>query len=84
MAGVDVLAGALSGANAAYVADLYARWAADPGSVDASFIPLFEALDDEGRAAIADVAGASWGSHASLIGSDPAPAVSPVSGAAQP
>lgn len=84
MAGVDVLAGALSGANAAYVADLYARWAADPGSVDASFIPLFEALDDEGRAAIADVAGASWGSHASLIGSDPAPAASPVSGAAQP
>ena len=33
MPGVDVLASAFNGANAAYIADAYARWATDPGSV---------------------------------------------------
>ena len=34
MAGVDILASAFSGANAAFLGEQYARWAADPGSVD--------------------------------------------------
>ena len=35
MAGVDILATAFSGANAAYLAELYARWVDDPaGAVD--------------------------------------------------
>ena len=63
MAGVDILAGAFNGANAAYVADLYARWASDPGSVDASFAELFAALNDEARAVLEDASGASWSTH---------------------
>ena len=60
MAGVDILATAFNGANAAFIADLYARWVADPGSVDVSFAELFESLNDEARAILTDAAGASW------------------------
>ena len=60
MAGVDVLVSAFSGGNAAYLADLYARWAASPGSVDASFAELFASLDDEARSVLIDATGASW------------------------
>ncbi len=60
MPGVDVLAQAFNGGNAAFVADLYARWAADPGSVDASFAELFSALSDEARGILMDASGASW------------------------
>ena len=60
MAGVDILATAFSGANAAYLADLYARWVDDPGSVDASFVTLFAALDEEAAAVMQDASGASW------------------------
>ena len=60
MAGVDILATAFNGANAAYLADLYARWAADPGAVDPSFSDLFSALGEEARAVLGDAAGASW------------------------
>ena len=35
MAGVDVLASVMSGANAAFLEDLYARWVENPNSVDA-------------------------------------------------
>ena len=60
MAGVDILASAFSGANAAFLADLYARWVASPGSVDPSFAELFEALNDEARSVLLDAEGASW------------------------
>ena len=60
MAGVDILATAFNGANAAYLADLYARWAADPGAVDPSFSELFSALGEEARSVLGDAAGASW------------------------
>jgi 2-oxoglutarate dehydrogenase E1 component len=60
MAGVDLLASAMSGANAAFLADLYARWTENPGSVDASFAELFGALNDEARAVLEDASGASW------------------------
>ena len=49
MAGVDILASAMTGANAAYLADLYARWVEKPDSVDPSFADLFAALDDDAR-----------------------------------
>ena len=58
MAGVDILAQAFSGANAAFLGEQYASWAANPGSVDPSFADLFGAMDDEARAVLADVAGA--------------------------
>ena len=60
MPGVDILASVFNGANAAYMADAYARWAADPASVDASFAELFSALNDEARGVIEDASGASW------------------------
>ena len=60
MAGVDILASVMSGANAAFLADLYARWAEKPDSVDPSFADLFEALGDEARAVLTDATGASW------------------------
>jgi len=60
MAGGEFLASAFSGANAAYLTDLYARWAKDPGCVDPSFGDLFAGLNDEARAVLADAVGASW------------------------
>ena len=60
MPGVDVLASALNGANAAYIADLYARWAGNPASVDPSFAELFASLNDEARGVLEDASGASW------------------------
>ena len=60
MAGVDILATAMSGGNAAFIADLYARWVEKPDSVDASFAELFDALNDEARAVLTDASGASW------------------------
>nr|WP_294553889.1 2-oxoglutarate dehydrogenase E1 component [uncultured Rhodopila sp.] len=60
MAGMDILASAFSGANAAFLAELYARWAANPSSVDPSFAELFSALNDEARAVLEDASGASW------------------------
>jgi 2-oxoglutarate dehydrogenase E1 component len=60
MAGVDILASAMNGANAAFLADLYARWAENPGSVDPSFAELFAALNDDARAVLTDAMGASW------------------------
>ncbi len=60
MAGVDILATAFNGANAAFIADLYARWVADPRAVDPGFAELFGALNDESRAILEDNSGASW------------------------
>ena len=73
MAGVDILATAFSGANAAFIADLYARWTANPASVDPSFDDLFRTLNDESRAVLEDAAGASWAPrHFSVAEADPA------------
>jgi 2-oxoglutarate dehydrogenase E1 component len=60
MAGVDILASAFSGANAAFLAEQYARWAADPASVDTTFAELFGALNDDARSVLEEATGASW------------------------
>ena len=60
MAGVDILATALNGSNAAFIADLYAKWVENPASVDPSFAELFAALNDEARGVLTDASGASW------------------------
>lgn len=60
MAGVDILATAFNGANLAYLADLYAKWVANPASVETSFADLFQALGDDARAVLSDSVGASW------------------------
>jgi len=63
MAGVDILASAFSGANAAFLGEQYARWATDPHSVDPTFAELFSALNDDARAVLEDATGASWAPH---------------------
>ncbi|MBP0491990.1 2-oxoglutarate dehydrogenase E1 component [Roseomonas indoligenes] len=60
MPGVDILASAMTGANATFLADLYARWVQAPDSVDPSFAELFAALNDDARAVLEDATGASW------------------------
>ncbi|WP_368417134.1 2-oxoglutarate dehydrogenase E1 subunit family protein, partial [Falsiroseomonas sp.] len=78
MAGVDILASVMSGANAAFLADLYARWVEKPDSVDASFAELFEALNDEARSVLTDASGASWAPRTrGRFGPDPEPAPAP-------
>jgi 2-oxoglutarate dehydrogenase E1 component len=80
MAGVDIIATAFNGANAAFIADLYARWAADPAAVDPSFAELFAALNDESRAVLSDAAGASWAPRHFDVG-EPEPAKPAAKGA---
>ncbi|OYV39438.1 MAG: hypothetical protein B7Z81_03290, partial [Acidocella sp. 20-61-6] len=46
MAGVDVIATAMNGANAQFISQLYAKWVSAPDSVDPDFAALFAALDD--------------------------------------
>ncbi len=60
MAGVDILASAFSGANAAFLGEQYARWATDPTAVDPSFADLFGALNEDSRAVLEEATGASW------------------------
>jgi 2-oxoglutarate dehydrogenase E1 component len=78
MAGVDILASAMSGANAAFLADLYARWVEQPDRVDPSFAELFAALNDEARAVLEDASGASWAPRTrGKFGPDPEPPPAP-------
>src|ERR1700710_1393438 len=73
MAGMDILASAFNGANAAFLADLYARWASNPSSVDPSFADLFAAMNDEARAVLEDASGASWAPRPAFGSDEPAP-----------
>ena len=82
MAGVDVLATAMTGANAAYLADLHARWAEKPDSVDPSMAELFAALNDEARAVLTDASGASWSPRIrGAFGPEPEKPAAPAKGA---
>ncbi|WP_158745404.1 2-oxoglutarate dehydrogenase E1 component [Acidisphaera sp. L21] len=76
MAGVDILATAFSGSNAAFIADLYARWVERPDSVDSSFAELFAALNDEARSVLTDASGASWAPRKFDVG-EPEPVAKP-------
>ena len=50
----------LQGSNAAFVEDLYARYAEDPGSVDDSWAEFFRSLGDESGEAAQNARGPSW------------------------
>jgi len=50
----------LFGGNATFVAELLSRYIADPNSVDPSWRSFFAGLDEDGRAIIDDIRGASW------------------------
>ncbi|MEE3503154.1 2-oxoglutarate dehydrogenase E1 component [Acidiphilium acidophilum] len=60
MAGVDILATAMNGGNAAFIANLYAKWVSAPESVDPDFAALFASLGDDARSVLTDAVGASW------------------------
>src|ERR1700712_2182566 len=83
MAGIDILASAFSGSNAGLLADLYARWAGDPASVDPSFADLFAAMNDEARAVLEDASGASWAPRPSFNEPE-SPPKAPASGGLAP
>ena len=50
----------LSAANPDYIADLYAKYDANPSSVDGSWADLFSSLGGEAKSMIAELKGASW------------------------
>ncbi|WP_207460247.1 2-oxoglutarate dehydrogenase E1 component [Azospirillum sp. SYSU D00513] len=50
----------LFGSNAGYVAELYANFLKDPTSVDPSWNGFFKELDDDSRAVLDELRGASW------------------------
>jgi 2-oxoglutarate dehydrogenase E1 component len=50
----------LYGGNAAYIEDLYARYEADPNSVDAQWQSFFQSLKDDPAAIAKSAKGASW------------------------
>ena len=83
MPGVDLLASAFNGANAAFIADQYARWASDPATVDPSFAELFAAMDDEARGVLQDASGASWAPHTYSV-DEPEPPAKPGARGAKP
>ncbi|TAN62648.1 MAG: 2-oxoglutarate dehydrogenase E1 component, partial [Magnetospirillum sp.] len=49
----------LSGGNAVFIAELYARYLDDPSSVDSSWVAFFQELRDEGAQLIEDFKGTS-------------------------
>jgi 2-oxoglutarate dehydrogenase E1 component len=51
----------LSGPNAEFIAELYARYVTDPGSVEESWRQFFSELRDDSRTVLDEMQGASWG-----------------------
>ena len=61
----------LTGVNETYIAELYARFLDDPGSVDESWAEVFGTLGDDQKAMLGDMTGASWAPRqTSVIGSN--------------
>ena len=54
----------LTGANAGFIAELYARFLEDPNAVDESWRKFFAELGDDAAAALAELRGPSWGQPA--------------------
>ncbi|MEZ0226663.1 MAG: 2-oxoglutarate dehydrogenase E1 component [Alphaproteobacteria bacterium] len=50
----------LTAAGPDYIAEMYAKFSQNPGSVDASWAELFGTLGDEGKLLINELKGASW------------------------
>src|SRR5882724_6528920 len=72
----------LSGPNAPFIAELYARYVEDPGAVDTSWQRFFAELQDDGRSVLQDLRGASWAPRRPVVivngnGAAAAPAVAP-------
>ena len=72
MDGADRLASAFTGTNNAFLMEQYAAWSADPGSVDASYAAIFDAMDDDARALLDQANGSSWAPRATAPIATPA------------
>jgi 2-oxoglutarate dehydrogenase E1 component len=57
----------LNGANAPFIAELFARYTENPGSVDESWQQYFEGIVDDANAATADVRGPSFAAKTTRI-----------------
>jgi len=73
--------GFLYGANAAFIAELYVRYLADPDSVDASWRGFFADLADQSPAILKELAGPDWAPRLPATGNglDAAPSPGPKS-----
>ena len=60
MASLSLDSSFLSGANATFVAELYARYLDNPASVEPGWAEFFADLHDDGRALLDEMRGASW------------------------
>ena len=58
---------ALSGANAPYIADLFALYSQNPAAVDSNWQEFFAALSEDEAALLGDFNGPSWQSRATQI-----------------
>ncbi len=73
----------LSGPNAAFIAELYARYVEAPETVDSSWRRFFAELQDDGRSVLQDLRGASWAPRRpAVIVNGAAAAAAPAAGAA--
>ncbi|MBY0429953.1 MAG: 2-oxoglutarate dehydrogenase E1 component, partial [Rhodospirillales bacterium] len=58
--GQDVEQSFLFGANATFIAELYARYVEDPAGVDPSWVSFFRELSEDGRSVLKELKGAPW------------------------
>jgi 2-oxoglutarate dehydrogenase E1 component len=55
------------GVNETYLAELYARYLEDPGSVDQSWAEIFASLGDDQKALFGELRGASWAPRQTMV-----------------
>ncbi|MFN8926807.1 MAG: 2-oxoglutarate dehydrogenase E1 subunit family protein, partial [Rhodospirillales bacterium] len=64
----------LSGGNAVFISELFARFVEDPASVDATWQSFFADLGEDERAVLHEARGASWAPNGHrIIGNGAAP-----------
>ncbi|MCC7427962.1 MAG: 2-oxoglutarate dehydrogenase E1 component [Alphaproteobacteria bacterium] len=78
MSGSHLLATALSGGNAAFIAEIYAKWVDNPAAIDPSWAEVFAALNEDARAVLKDLEGATWRPRKAGIVNGEAEAAAPV------
>ncbi|MGE4528568.1 MAG: 2-oxoglutarate dehydrogenase E1 component [Rhodospirillaceae bacterium] len=67
----------LTGANATFIAELYARYLQDPASVDASWVPYFADLADDATAVHGDFVATPWAKRGTQVIGVPDPDAPP-------
>jgi 2-oxoglutarate dehydrogenase E1 component len=72
----------LTGANATYVSELYARFVKNSADVDGEWAQFFRSLDDDAREILAELKGAPWGRNGNTVIGATSPDDAPAKGAA--